>query len=92
MNVMENNLPAPLLRKKVLEMAQTMSEFEVADLCRIPVGDVLAILSTAGKRRVWAARCNRTGRVVTSISERGAYLKVQIVGFADWSFVEGGVQ
>lgn len=78
----------PEIAARVRALALTMDEFTIADRLCLSVEAVTAIIVAGGNGRKWCARCNRTGKRVVSASERGAYLKAQIAGFADWSFVK----
>ena len=79
--------PEPEIATRIRALALTMDEFTIADRLCLNVDVVTSVIVPSGNGRKWCARCNRTGRRVVSASERGAYLKAQIMGFADWSFV-----
>ena len=80
--------PEPEITARIRALALTMDEFTIADRLCLNVDVVTAVIVAGGNGRKWCARCNRTGRRLVSASERGAYLKAQIAGFADWSFVK----
>jgi len=87
---MKYGKPSKDLRDKVHRLSKKFDEYTVADRVGLSPKAVAAILDGPEKPRVWAAQCRKTGRVVTALSERGAYLKAQIAGFSDWAFVKPG--
>ena len=69
---------------RIRSMALAMEPDEIAAHCGIQVEDVLHVLNADSRARAWFARCNKTGHTLQSHTERGAYLRAQIAGFADW--------
>ena len=83
---MTNNLDADSLQTKVRQLAAIHDDSEIADICRITLGQVQWILRDVGAGK-WRVRCNRTGQIFNARSERGGYLVAQLKGLSDWSYV-----
>lgn len=77
---------------KVIAMAETMAPAEVARATGIDLEEVMTILGAAGRSKPKLAIRNRsTGQVVRGYTERGLYLKAQILGWVDWVYVSAEV-
>jgi hypothetical protein len=74
---------------RIVSMAKHMPVPEIARRLGIGEEDVHRHLASVGRDSAlrWIARCHRTGRELVAFTERGAYIKAQIAGFADWSLV-----
>ena len=70
--------------RRINSMALHMEPEDIANQIGAPLDAVLAIIKRDSRARRWVARCNRTGRTIAAMTERGAYLRAQIAGFADW--------
>lgn len=71
--------------RRINSMALHMEPEDIANQIGAPLEAVLAIIRTDGRAARWVARCNKTGRKLYSHTERGAYLRAQIEGLADWT-------
>jgi hypothetical protein len=85
---MTNDLDAAALRKKVLALAETMEDFEVAEACKVSLAQVRQITGNLSIGRRWAAVNHKTGQVIEARTERGIYRLAQIKGWVDWAYVE----
>lgn len=73
---------------RVASMSEHMNVAQIAASLRIDEEEVHTMLARAGRNRApsFAAVCRRTDRRVTAYSERGAFLKAQLAGFAEYDF------
>lgn len=69
---------------RINSLALHMDAEEIALRTGMTLDAVLAVLRRDSRATRWVARCNITGRRIQSHTERGAYLRAQIEGFADW--------
>ena len=74
--------------RRVAQMLVHSTPAQIAGILNITEEEVLAMLAKAGRTAPprFAAVCRRTGRTITAHSERGAFLKAQIAGFAEYDF------
>lgn len=70
--------------RRINSMALHMEPEDIANQIGAPLEVVLAIIKRDDRAARWVARCEKTGRCFYSPTERGAYLRAQIAGFADW--------
>ena len=82
---MTRRTPVDVPPRVVASMALHMEPEDVADRLKVPIAFVLEVLGRRRDGRRWIARCDRTGEKITAFTERGAYLRAQIAGFADWT-------
>lgn len=71
--------------RRVNAMALHMDPEDIAGTLGVPLAEVLDIVRRDARAARWIGRCDRTGRTVAALTERGAYLRAQIAGFADWT-------
>ena len=77
--------------QRVGSMALHMTIDQIAERLGLEPADIVVLLTRAGRPRAsWGARCLKTGKLIPAYSERSAYLKAQIAGFADWRFERVG--
>ena len=81
---MSNDLAPHFQERKILEMALTMDDAEIADATGLPIADVKRMTATISSGKIHWVRCNKTGRYFESRTWRGAYLRVCILGLTDW--------
>ncbi len=81
---MTRRTPVDVPNRTISSMALHMAPADVADRLELPLAYVLSVLGAKRDDRTWFARCNRTGRKIAAATERGAYLRAQLAGFADW--------
>ena len=81
-----------ITREVIARMLERRAVGQVAHDLGISEDDVFQILE--GRRGVApvVARCNITGRSFTARSWRGAYLRAQLLGFADWDWWQAGAE
>lgn len=82
--------PAIVTADRILSMLQAMEPDDVAAELGMKWSDVEAILDRAGAlpSSRWAGMCLKTGRIICSYTERGVYLRAQILGWTEWCFVD----
>lgn len=70
--------------RRINSMALHLQPEEIAVIVGMPVADVIAVIRRDSRVAYWAVRCHRTGRIWTSPTERGAYLRAQLRGLTDY--------
>lgn len=72
---------------RLVEMAETMEPEDVAEATGTCIEDVMAALAAVGRKHKKIGICDRkTGKIVLGYTERGLYLKAQILGRVDWFY------
>lgn len=74
--------------KRVAAMSQHMTIEQISERFGIQLGDIEDMLAEAGLRGngKWVLECQKTGRNWRCFSERGCYLKAQMLGLTDYNF------
>lgn len=72
---------------KLIEMSETMEPEELAEVTGLSIEEVMSALAAVGRKSPRLGACDRkTGKTITGHTERGLYLKVQILGWVDWYY------
>ena len=84
--------PSEISVDRIASMLLHMEPEEVAADLNRPWKELRAMLVAAGKlpNSRWAAQNRKTGQIIQGFSERGVYLKAQLLGWVDWFYCDPG--
>lgn len=75
---------------RIQSLAERFEPDEIANMLNIRPAEVHAALSKMTRAKWWA-RDNKTGRHIVAFGQRGAYLRVCLLGWTDWDWGIGEV-
>ncbi len=90
MDVMNNRLPWPLLRAKIISMADSWADEDISTQCSCSMEEVkraLADVQSSG----WWLQCRKSGRTWITRNSKAAYRIVCLQGLVDWDWGAGKI-